>query len=870
MDNPRTMHEDLLLARICKAIYITEQDVRDREMASSGFAVNVDNIQSSSPCTNSSGFSYIIAWSEEARILSVVFRESADIEHLVTNEFYIPTAIEESNSRIKVHAGLILALNQTNTGEIFDNINIFVSNCHDVAQIIFCGHSLGGAYAVLVRTLWICNKDKLHKSRPSLRKIYRKVRVVTFGSPLIFSVEDGDAAESIHPELHEEARAYVNGADLIPRLFGNKAARGWSMLERDGLVSAVGEVAADRILALGASADALSYVHVGELRGLGGSGGEPCTPPRFGPDACLLLELPTGLGTEEMVLDGDAAAYVSGLARPSPLLTLEAALQHRETALRAFDDLLRVHGTAAGAAAGGGDDRTWIIVAVSQALARRYRGDWAVEQMGEQVLSSLGAGPSRTGNISSSGLPCCSADGPETPIDEPGPVGEGEEAAAAATADISVQKALSSRSSSPGPPLAQDAVEGDDGEQGRDAAADSSSWSHVEGLGPGLLVKDTRRAALKAAVCEALAEPRPGHRLASSAVARPVAAERPAKPLVSSVPKPGPPAAFPAAAAAPQAAAVVTAAVPGIEALEGCAQGGDHFDSSPNQAILQLSVSLGQDVSGMSGPSPASTDLQVGALVGVLRSSSAITAARVVPLEAGHEPGSVLLQLEEQNGPGRPMMKLVPASQVQKFLYSIMCPVQSMPQSPQAQQSPSTPLSPACSVGSLTARSRSQNSLSAVDLPVGTPVLVRRSDGSVSQGRVMSPEPDKTPPGGVLVMLHSSPGSAPLFKNVPPDMVPVLLSVLPKSEPGSVAAKAGLVLGQDVTGQALSLLGELEGHVLQGRLVGVPRSSGAVTVGRVMQPGPHTAPGLVRVLLSENGAMKDLAPSQLYEVPQLC
>jgi hypothetical protein len=54
-----------------------------------------------------------------------------------------------------------------------------------------------------------------------------KIKVVTFGSPMIFSVSDGDPDSVIPAELREEHYAYVNADDLVPRLLGTKPEASW-------------------------------------------------------------------------------------------------------------------------------------------------------------------------------------------------------------------------------------------------------------------------------------------------------------------------------------------------------------------------------------------------------------------------------------------------------------------------------------------------------------------------------------------------------------------------------------------------------------------------------------------------------------------
>ena len=54
------------------------------------------------------------------------------------------------------------------------------------------------------------------------------------------------------------------------------------------------------------------------------------------------------------------------------------------------------------------------------------------------------------------------------------------------------------------------------------------------------------------------------------------------------------------------------------------------------------------------------------------------------------------------------------------------------------------------------------------------------------------------------------------------------------------------------------------GPIPVGTLVGVKRSDGRVTVGRVETPLPSTAPGFIHVTLDSSGSYKDVPVDQLY------
>ena len=75
-----------------------------------------------------------------------------------------------------------------------------------------------------------------------------------------------------------------------------------------------------------------------------------------------------------------------------------------------------------------------------------------------------------------------------------------------------------------------------------------------------------------------------------------------------------------------------------------------------------------------------------------------------------------------------------------------------------------------------------------------------------------------------------------------------------------------LSLGQDVT--AVARLGGVDpAHLPVGSLVGVKRSNGSVTVGRVEMPLPCTPAGYIHVALGEEDrTRKDVPPFQLYSL----
>jgi hypothetical protein len=75
-----------------------------------------------------------------------------------------------------------------------------------------------------------------------------------------------------------------------------------------------------------------------------------------------------------------------------------------------------------------------------------------------------------------------------------------------------------------------------------------------------------------------------------------------------------------------------------------------------------------------------------------------------------------------------------------------------------------------------------------------------------------------------------------------------------------------LELGQDVTAVARPC-GVDPTHLPVGSLVGVKRTNGAVTVGRVETPLHCTPAGHIHVALGEDRTRKDVPPGMIYSLP---
>uniref|UniRef100_A0A7S4QH90 Fungal lipase-type domain-containing protein n=1 Tax=Alexandrium monilatum TaxID=311494 RepID=A0A7S4QH90_9DINO len=103
----------------------------------------------------------------------------------------------QTPSGLHVHSGMWTALCQ-------GALRAVTSRLGAAAEVVLCGHSLGGGYAVLAAG------ELLHRE-PGRRGL----RVVTFGAPQVVRPDGGSA---VWRALRSRARHYVNAWDMVPRL----------------------------------------------------------------------------------------------------------------------------------------------------------------------------------------------------------------------------------------------------------------------------------------------------------------------------------------------------------------------------------------------------------------------------------------------------------------------------------------------------------------------------------------------------------------------------------------------------------------------------------------------------------------------------
>jgi hypothetical protein len=375
------MSGDFRLAKVCLAIEEENKHVRDQNISAMGFQIESDCLHDSRKETFMP--SYIIAVEKET--IFIFFRGSRliNVQDWLTNLHYLPVNVLENTNlqegpSLKVHGGYWNVAKE-HTLKILRCINTVISRQRDKnMQVIFAGHSKGGAHALSVRTFWVYNKATITSSFPFLKDI--GVRVVTFGSPLVLSVPDGDYSvlcQVLDLKLNAETRAYVTSADIVPRLLGKKSASGERHLRVEvqsnntgglitglvgtgcmtvALTAATGGLATLAALACGCatysqklkqgiieqvlrvreSSEVRGYVCVGEFRFLPRPGSTESMQKLFGPDAHNCLELPPWTGVNGMINNHLISSYVSCLSRQLPVLTIEPLLCQAESATAAL------------------------------------------------------------------------------------------------------------------------------------------------------------------------------------------------------------------------------------------------------------------------------------------------------------------------------------------------------------------------------------------------------------------------------------------------------------------------------------------------------------------------------------------------------
>jgi hypothetical protein len=434
-----SFHLDQQCASICESLYLRKEEERRKRIASVGFHIKKEFFDSK----YQSDVRCIIA--RNGQVLCVAYKalqetDSTDQTEVIFNmikESCGPEIVRFPCGYIKVHAGFWRHVKES-VDEILEYLDEFAAqNLDQISLLVFTGHSVGGAYAILTRTVWVCEKEKVESSFPRLSALYQKVRVVTFGTPYVFLAhQQNEVACNIPEELQDESTGYVNEMDLIPRMLGdgrrweNLCAGTYRGLTKLSLCAGlillfmtvtyfdwIGKVVCTfatvisfyfasfaneqwkvirGMVKFGNSEEAKSYMPVGEYRFLKASETMDC---RIGKDKAdkANLAVPSA-DLKSMSMKHRMSAYLSNLSRPSDLIALEIELQQRDAAIAVLRKQLIAQEFAE-------NSPNVISRAISQAVRFRYGEDSEVQSLASQVLESIRESPRKVLHMKQPPLP---------------------------------------------------------------------------------------------------------------------------------------------------------------------------------------------------------------------------------------------------------------------------------------------------------------------------------------------------------------------------------------------------------------------------------------------------------------------------------
>jgi hypothetical protein len=137
-------NEDLTVAMISEAVYLSNKSERNKKFLEVGYSVKEDCIIDADPTKSKFQPQYIISLNQEANTLCISFKgtEMFNIEDWFANCFFMPFSLEEH--RFQVHAGY-WSLVKEYCHEIFTTMNLILEKYSRVFRVVFTGHSKGGA-----------------------------------------------------------------------------------------------------------------------------------------------------------------------------------------------------------------------------------------------------------------------------------------------------------------------------------------------------------------------------------------------------------------------------------------------------------------------------------------------------------------------------------------------------------------------------------------------------------------------------------------------------------------------------------------------------------------------------------------------------
>mmetsp|Transcript_2346 Transcript_2346/g.8347 ORF Transcript_2346/g.8347 Transcript_2346/m.8347 type:complete len:459 (+) Transcript_2346:91-1467(+) len=213
--------EAIIAVNLARGIYKSGREAIQEQFSRVGFEIVFSNLTEDNPAYIAS---FVIAVSEERKVVSLVYRGSQNTLDWVTNFRAIPTKFSE---RLQMHKGVKLSMRQHYKRVLREQLENELEHRADGDwRLLVCGHSLGGALSTAASMQW-CIDHKQDETNP----LYNvPISLFTFGAPLILFLEDEDVkpAEAGKCPLDESCvHNFVNNYDLVPRLLGQGGENVW-------------------------------------------------------------------------------------------------------------------------------------------------------------------------------------------------------------------------------------------------------------------------------------------------------------------------------------------------------------------------------------------------------------------------------------------------------------------------------------------------------------------------------------------------------------------------------------------------------------------------------------------------------------------
>lgn len=188
-------------------------------------------------------------------LIYVVFRGSYEIMDWIANANAVPLRVKEYG--FSVHSGIYAQLQTSGFDQVFDFVKEQAMISSGRPKLVFCGHSLGGAYAILTlcQVLWRLEELRRQK-RERLAELERhsdgvaveereieseyawldsvpRMEAYTYGAPLV--MENGMSVTALGALVSNCVFNFVQQFDIIPRLQRGLSVKYLALLSASGL-----------------------------------------------------------------------------------------------------------------------------------------------------------------------------------------------------------------------------------------------------------------------------------------------------------------------------------------------------------------------------------------------------------------------------------------------------------------------------------------------------------------------------------------------------------------------------------------------------------------------------------------------------------